>query len=156
MPSARKRSAFTLIEFLVVIAIVAVLSVVLVVVLNPTELLNQAKDSNRIANLDQLHSALRVYTYEAPSGFAGTSSIVYTSLLDPSTTSTLGSDCSSLGLLALPGGWTYHCAASSTYRKADGTGWVPVNFNSVPEVSTVESLPIDPVNSSSTRYYYTY
>src|SRR3989338_10096227 len=55
-------TGFTLIELLVVIAIVAVLSVVVVLALNPAELLRQARDSNRISDLATLKSALSFYS----------------------------------------------------------------------------------------------
>ncbi|KKW47096.1 MAG: hypothetical protein UY99_C0042G0007, partial [Parcubacteria group bacterium GW2011_GWA1_59_11] len=43
------RSSFTLIELLVVIAIVAILSAVVIITLNPAELLKQSRDSNRLS-----------------------------------------------------------------------------------------------------------
>ena len=52
---------FTLIELLIVIAIVAILSVVVILTLNPAELLKQTRDSNRISDLSTLKSALSLY-----------------------------------------------------------------------------------------------
>lgn len=150
------RRAFTLYELLLVFGIGAALAVAIIIVLNPVELVNQAKDGQRIANLDHLHSAVKLYIYDAPNRSLGSSSVVYASLPDPSATTTAGSDCASLNLLPLPAGWTYHCAASSTYRRTNGTGWVPINFDATPSGSSLDTLPVDPVNNSSTRYYYTY
>ncbi len=56
----------------------------------------------------------------------------------------------------LPSGWSYHCAASSTYRNVDGTGWVPINFTKLPGGSPSGALPVDPVNQTSTFLYYSY
>jgi prepilin-type N-terminal cleavage/methylation domain-containing protein len=49
---------FTLIELLVVIAIIAILSVVVVLSLNPAEMLRRGRDSNRLSDMDTLTHAL--------------------------------------------------------------------------------------------------
>ena len=49
-----RRESFTLIELLVVLALVAILSVVVILTLNPAELIKQARDSNRLSDLPQL------------------------------------------------------------------------------------------------------
>ncbi len=56
--SERHSSAFTLIELLVVIAVIAILSVVVVLSLNPGELLRESRDTTRISDLDTLNRAL--------------------------------------------------------------------------------------------------
>ncbi len=153
------RKGFTLIELLVVIAIVAVLAVVVVLVLNPAQLIQQSRDSNRISDMASLNSALGLYLADA--GVAGTvnlgsSSVVYVSVPDPSATSTSGDQCQGLGLPTLPLAYSYHCAASSTYRLANATGWIPVSFSTMSNGSPLGQLPIDPINSTSSRLYYTY
>jgi Concanavalin A-like lectin/glucanases superfamily len=77
---------------------------------------------------------------------------------DPAATSTAGTDCSGIGLASssLPTGWSYHCAASSTYRDVNGEGWLPVDFTKVSSGSPLGSLPADPVNTTSTGLYYAY
>jgi prepilin-type N-terminal cleavage/methylation domain-containing protein len=153
---SHKRSAFTLIELLVVIAIIAVLAVVVVLSLNPAELLRQSRDSNRLSDLDTLTRALSLYTADqgVGSGFSlGTSSVTYISIPDPSATTAAGSDCSGLGF---PAGGSFHCAGPSYYRKTDGTGWLPVNFQNVSTGAPLGSLPVDPTNQSSSDLYYSY
>jgi prepilin-type N-terminal cleavage/methylation domain-containing protein len=147
---AAARASFTLIELLIVIAIVAVLSVVVVVVLNPGELLKQSRDSKRLTDLTTLNKALKIVEVDSAGASFGTSTIVYTSLADSSST------CGSWGLPALPAGYTYNCVATTSRQSTDGTGWVPVNFTLASTGSPISSLPIDPVNSSSTGQYYTY
>ncbi|MFA7202022.1 MAG: type II secretion system protein, partial [Candidatus Paceibacterota bacterium] len=44
----RSKSSFTLIELLIVIGILAILTAAVVLVLNPTELLKQGRDSKRM------------------------------------------------------------------------------------------------------------
>lgn len=146
---AHSRRGFTLIELLIVIAILGILSAAVVVVLNPAELLKQARDSQRIADLDSLNTALRVAEVWGGISF-GTSTIIYTSLPDDAS-----STCGSYSLPTPPSGYAYRCATTASYKKADGTGWVPVNFAPI-ETIAIPSLPIDPVNTTTTGSYYTY
>jgi prepilin-type N-terminal cleavage/methylation domain-containing protein len=146
---SRNRDSFTLIELLVVVAIVAILAVVVIAVLNPAEFLKQGRDSTRVSDLASLNSALNLYQGDGGTSF-GTASTVYVSLPDSSAT------CANLGLPALPSGYSYHCSATSTYQKADGTGWIPVDFSSISFGSPLGQLPIDPVNTTSSGNYYTY
>jgi len=154
-PSPRQNSAFTLIELLVVIAVIAILSIVVVLVLNPAELLRQSRDSNRLSDMASINSALGIYFAEGGAPF-GTANTVYVSIPDPTATSTAGDQCQGLGLPALPAIYSYHCAASSTYRAANGTGWIPINFLSLSGGSPIATLPQDPINASSSCLYYTY
>ncbi|MFA7201893.1 MAG: type II secretion system protein, partial [Candidatus Paceibacterota bacterium] len=47
-PRNQSTSSFTLIELLIVIGILAILTAAVVIVLNPTELLKQGRDSTRM------------------------------------------------------------------------------------------------------------
>jgi hypothetical protein len=102
-----------------------------------------------------LNTALGVYAAGGGTSF-GSSSVIYVSIPDPVATSTSGDQCQGLGLPSLPSTYSYHCAASSTLRSTDATGWIPINFSSIALGSTLGSLPIDPLNQSSSRLYYTY
>ena len=143
------RNSFTLIELLVVLALVAILSVVVILTLNPAELLKQARDSNRISDLATINTALNLFSADVTSGFMGTSTVVYVSIPDTSPT------CANLGLPTIPS-YTYNCVASQNLRNINGTGWIPVNFQRISSNSPVSQLPIDPVNTTSSGNYYTY
>jgi hypothetical protein len=80
----------------------------------------------------------------------GTANIVYISIPDSSAT------CTNLFLPTLPTNYTYQCSTSTNYKKTDGTGWIPVNFDSLDIGSPLSSLPIDPTNTTSTNLFYTY
>jgi prepilin-type N-terminal cleavage/methylation domain-containing protein len=155
MHSPRLRQAFTLIELLVVIAIIAILSVVVILTLNPAALLQQSRDSNRISDMSTLNTALGIYLAQGGASL-GSANTVYVSIPDPTATSTAGDQCQGLGLISLPLNYSYHCAATSTYRNVDGTGWIPVNFALLPAGAPLGQLPQDPINTTSSREYYTY
>ena len=52
------KKGFTLVELLIVIAVLAILIAAVVIVLNPGEILAQARDSQRLNDLNTLKSAL--------------------------------------------------------------------------------------------------
>jgi len=55
------KKGFTLLELLIVIAILAILASAAVVVLNPAELLRRARDSGRITNIANIRNAINLY-----------------------------------------------------------------------------------------------
>lgn len=129
------KRGFTLIELLVVIAILAILATVTVVVLNPAELLRQARDSTRISELGSLRSALALYLASQNASLGGTANMRCSSA-----TATSGS-----------------CAVTSTAAAAgavNGNGWVDVNLTLIPGGSPLATLPIDPVNNATNFYRY--
>jgi len=156
----RTEAAFTLIELLVVIAIIAILAVVVVLTLNPAELLRQSRDSNRLSDLSTISDAVNLYNTDQGGNSSytlGVASDTYLSILDPTATSTTsGNQCSGIGVASAPGTYSYHCSASSTYRNINATGWIPVNFSTLSAGSPISSLPIDPINQTSSDLYYTY
>src|SRR3989344_2988392 len=145
---ALQPAGFTLIELLVVIAIIAVLAVAAILTLNPVQLIRQSRDATRVADLATTKKALALYQFT--NGSLGAANTVYVSITDSS------SSCANLGLPALPAGWTYACAPSSSYRKPDGTGWIPIDLTILSTGSPIGALPIDPINTTSTNFYYTY
>jgi prepilin-type N-terminal cleavage/methylation domain-containing protein len=149
------RRGFTLIELLVVIAIIAILSVVVILVLNPSELLKQSRDSNRISDLSTMNDALGIFSEDVVASL-GNASTTYISIPDPVATSTVGDQCQGLGLPSLPQGGTYHCASSSTVKNVDGTGWIPTNLQAISFRAPISNLGLDPLNTSSSRFYYSY
>ncbi len=52
---------FTLIEILLVIAIIGILTVIIVVAINPAKRLAQARDAKRISDVNQIANALQAY-----------------------------------------------------------------------------------------------
>jgi prepilin-type N-terminal cleavage/methylation domain-containing protein len=150
------KKGFTLIELLVVIAVIAILAVLVILTLNPAQLLAQSRDSSRLSDMATLTSALNLYVEDqgvASSFSFGNPSTTYISMPDPSATSTAGDQCQGLGMSTST---VWHCASSSTYRNANGTGWIPVNFSNITSGSPVGNLPVDPTNQTSTNLFYSY
>ncbi len=131
----KNQSGFTLIELLVVIAILAVLAVAVVIVLNPAELIKQARDSTRISDMAAINSAIAFYLSSVAAPATGTSS---------------GANCTS-------GTTTNGTAACSLNASTtiSGGGWVTINFGSIPTGSPIAKLPIDPNNGSTNCQLYT-
>ncbi len=144
-------AGFTLIELLIVIAILAILAAAVVIVLNPSELLSQARDTQRIADMKAMRSAIDVVFANDPSVSDGVDNTVYISIADTSATC-----ANTIGLPSLPVGWAYSCVVSANLTKVNGTGWIPINFNNSANSINLPALPIDPVNSASAGKYYTY
>lgn len=158
VPPRRARNTssrgFTLIELLVVVAIIAILAIVVILTLNPAQLLAQARDSNRLSDLASLQSAMSLYRTDIPSGSLGLASTTYLSLPDPTATSSAGTQCQGLGFPS--GSVPYDCSASSTYRRVDGTGWIPVSLSQLSYGTPLGNWPQDPINTSSSGLFYTY
>ena len=150
---------FTLLELLIVVAIIAILSVALVFVLNPAESLKKARDSQRVADLNTLKTALGVYVTSTT-----------TPLLGGTTTALQSANCQ-----AVPGTWVagnkiYYSLAIGTGSTTDitldtaniarpsqvptpaltdGSGWIPVAFDTLTGGSPISNLPVDPINTIS-------
>lgn len=145
------QSGLSLVELLLVVSIIGILGIAAVMIINPTEILRQSRDGRRIADLQSIDRALGMYKQDNKVNFGGIN-IVYISLVDSTS-----SACASHSLPPLSSGWSYRCVTSeSSLRRIDGTGWVPVDFTSITSGSIIPSLPVDPINSASGRFYYGY
>ena len=145
----KNKSGFTLLELLIVIGILAILSITVLVVINPANLLMKARDGRRVSELNALNKGINFFIVSLANGSTGSSQTVYISLPDTN------SDCSTYSLPSLPSPWIYHCVTQANLTKVDSNGWVPINFSSLDTGSPVSHLPIDPVNNSSLYYTYT-
>lgn len=163
MKNRKQKKAFTLIELLVVIAIIAILSVVVILSLNPAELLRQSRDSNRISDMATLKSALSLYLADGQSGL-GTNTNCYTSLavntgmwVPSSTAGAISSQNNCLFWMPAAVG----SVVATTSRSNAGTGWIPVNFNLISSGAPIGSEPVDAQNVTGTSatapgYFYSY
>lgn len=140
------KKGFTLLELLIVIGILAILATTVTVILNPAELLRQARDSQRLSDLESLNTAINLYvsTYSASTLFTGTSTLA-------------GGSCSvaQVGTIFSGGlGCNPTSGTGNVYGTAvNGNGWVTINFGLVPTGSPLSRLPVDPLINSTTNFY---
>jgi len=142
----QSKKAFTLIELLVVIAIIAILSVVVILTLNPAELLRQSRDSNRVSDLSVTKSGIAFYLASVNSPNLASSSAgfneIYYSQSGIQTTMAVGSS----GIASIAGA---NATGSANYN-IDSTGWIPINFTAITAGgSPLSSLPHDPTNATT-------
>lgn len=126
------KKGFTLIELLIVIGILGILAAAVVVVLNPGELLAQARDGTRLADLDSVRGAFSLYLSDVSS---------------PTITAAgpfaMASSTCGFGT----------CTVNAA-RTTAGAGWVGVNFSAITGGSPIAILPQDPTNSATYQYAY--
>ncbi|MBI4159943.1 prepilin-type N-terminal cleavage/methylation domain-containing protein [Candidatus Wolfebacteria bacterium] len=133
------KKGFTLIELLIVIGILAVLAVAVVLVLNPAELLAQARDSQRISDLSSIKSAIGFYLATAASPALGEAARCTVA-------------CA--GGLPADGPFNLESETTNAGTAVDGSGWVGVALTGATGGSPLATLPLDP--SQTATYFYAY
>jgi type IV pilus assembly protein PilA len=138
---------FTLLELLIVIAILAILTTVLV--LNPAEYLAQARDAQRLSDISTLNSAISLYL----------SSVSTISLTCGATaTSTYCTGGSQGSTYATPNNVSLCTTVSTSTAVGNGSGgglgWLPIDFKSLSAGSPIAKEPIDPSNTANLKYAY--
>jgi len=141
---------FTLLEVMVVTTILATLATTTLVALNPTELLAQMRDSQRITTIGMLRDAVSLLVADRPATNLGNTAFVHISL--PS----IHPDCLDLlpNLPTLPVGQSYRCVTAERLTNIDNTGWIPLDFRGITDGSPFTHLPVDPINTFASFYSY--
>lgn len=140
-----QKKGFTLVELVIVIGILAILAAVVVVVLNPAQLLAQARDSQRISDLSSMGSAFNLYLATATTTLMSTSTAACTANCYIAV-SGVAANCGSR-----------HGTKNAYYisgRTVDSGGWVPIDLRNTTGGSPLSTLPVDP--SNTTTYFYSY
>ena len=146
--SEKKMKGFTLLELLIVIAILAVLSAVLILILNPAETMKKSRDSQRMSDLATMKSAIGMYlttvtpvnlTSDTPANdrCVGNTNSVFYSLGTITDTTVAASGISA-------------AVVSGSDASVDGTGWLPIDFTGISGGSPISNLPVDPLNTVDT------
>jgi len=144
---------FTLVELLIVIAILAALAAAVVVVLNPAELLAQARDSQRLNDMGVVRDALALHLTQGVTGGG---------VIDLSTAGVCSvNNATNNGCCSLPSNCPNISSATPAQiaffrniRTVNGDGWVDVNLGLTLGGSPLSTLPIDPTNSGNFFYAY--
>lgn len=156
MNTGRRKDGFTLLELLIVVSIIAILSVALVLVLNPAEALKKSRDAQRISDLSTMKTALGLYMTSTTTPYLGGVASNATCKTAPSTAwaspfKIYYSSPTSVTDITLDGSTVTTVAATSVgsgnLGLTDGNGWIPVNFDTLIGGSPISNLPIDPVNA---------
>ena len=148
--SMKNLGGFTLIELLIVIGIIAVLSTVVILIINPPSILKESRDATRLAEVASLDKAIGFSVAQNPSLNLGATNKVYISIPDSSPT------CANVSnLRPLASGWSYNCVQKDVLKRVDGSGWVPISFQSL-GVVPLDNLPTDKINDGNLGLYYTY
>lgn len=138
---------FTLIELIIVIALIAILATTVILVINPVRLFQEARDSQRIADLGQMQSATSLYLATAA-----------TIDLDGAGVLSCATECWEFtGGDAAAGCGARHGTKTTTAvssQAVDATGWVPVNLTGTSGGSPLAAWPRDPRNTATLYYSY--
>lgn len=156
--SAKK--GFTLLELLIVITILAILTLVVILFINPVEILKKSRDVQRLSDLSTMKTAVALYLQDRPTNTLGGSAKCITGASADDTVQTTSNQIHSSLLAATtpgykagadPNGGTARYASSTTSALAysnNGTGWVhTLDFTSIGGGAPIERLPVDPSNT---------
>ena len=141
----QKIKGFTLIELLIVIGILAILATVVVLYLNPAQLLAESRDSQRLSDMESVRNAINIY-------LGSTATILF-----PQTGT---GNCTDV---ALPEYWTSVAGGPNPFLAGktenashsfgvDGTGWVPIDLTQISGGSPLPALPQDPTATTNNFY----
>lgn len=152
----KRDAGFTLLELLIVISIIAILSVALVVVLDPAEALRKARDAQRISDTNTMKTALGLYLTSTTTpilGAATAGAITNTYCKETPATAWGGSTrilYSLTGAAAISDVNLDGAASAVTVANpslTDGNGWIPVMFDNLTGGSPISNIPLDPTNT---------
>lgn len=138
------KKGFTLIELIIVIALIALLATTVILVINPVKIFQEARDSQRIADLGQMNSAmsLMLATSSSQPNLGGSTTTCYVNKATQ--------DCKSR---YTPASAT---ATSTSSQLVNGSGWVPVSLSTGGATPAISAWPVDPKNDATNFYSYAF
>lgn len=147
-----QKKGFTLIELIIVIALIALLATTVILVINPVKIFKEARDSQRIADIGQMNSAMSLYaaTADLPASnpFGNTANCYAFGIKDKS----IGAGCG--------GRFAGRTTTTSTVQAVNGTGWIPVDLTRSANGAPISAWPVDPKpewsEATSSAYFYAY
>lgn len=152
------KKGFTLIELLVVVGILAILAVAVVLVINPTQILAQGRDTQRLNDLKTMKNAIAFYlTRSSAPSLNGQVNATFCTATTTAITHAWRASADyppgtggQIPALAQPFTNPNPAAnavwpGTTNLRKIDGTGWAAVMLDRIAN-SAISKLPVDPVN----------
>jgi len=143
--SKPKIKGFTLLELLIVIAILAILATTVILIMNPAESIKRARDTQRISDLDTLKTAITLWITEGNTDIGASTC---------DNTPTCYSNCHTDSTDSAYKCTGFGAGDTNSEKDINGNGWIPIDFSSMAGGSVISSLPTDPVNSGDNRYIY--
>lgn len=153
----KTQKGFTLVELLIVIGIIAVLSTATVLVLNPAQILAEARDTQRVNDLSTLSAAISLMqaTSTCPSLGGGSGSICPVTADATFACGThVGSSSPALTAAAVTGNAALRFFTSGTEvdarngnRTTAGLGWMAADLALASGGAPMAVLPVDPTNN---------
>lgn len=146
---------FTLIELIIVIALIALLATTVILVINPVKIFKEARDSQRVADLGQMNSAMSIFlasanptstTYLSDAGVPNAAQTCST--LCWSHSSAAGTNCGAR--------YAGKTTTASTSSVVTGAGWIPVNLTVNGASAAISAWPIDPKGNGNDTNFYAY
>ena len=167
--AARRRKGFTLIELIITVAVIAALATTVILVINPVNLFKEARDSQRIADLEQMSRAVSLYAAnvgDIPTSICNGMCHVGlpAELLNNRGTKGLGT-ATKCGNRYMTG--NNNTTVTSTVQSVDVNGWPGVDLTAISLGTPMSAWPLDPktvvnLNAGSTSvifatsYYYSF
>ncbi len=160
-----RNKGFTLIELIIVIALIAILATTVILVINPVKIFQEARDSQRIADLGQMNSALSLYASTASTSSLGTTNSCYVYVGSGVNSAAVTTALNTGGTCQLRYTAVVNTLVTSSAQTASSTtSWVPVNLSLVSGGQPLSAWPVDPkagtsgsfTTATSTAFYYSY
>ena len=156
----KKKKGFTLIELLIVIAIIAILSVVVVLTLNPAEMLRRSRDSNRASDLSIIKTSISLYLADQASPNMGTSTQcfiqwsgagaadIYEFASSTTETSTTSEIALTTATACSPWFNSDAIAPATSTSRSVTNGWIPIDLSAISSGPPIGQWPADPAWSN--------
>ncbi len=167
-----KPKGFTFIEILVVMTLLVVIGAILILILNPAEYLKRTRDAKRLSDASILSLAMAHYNYSVSFNEKNKDEdgphFPSSGVPPLPVTDSCKNEANPRIFVSVPSDnnedspvpdspWVYSRVTSTQLKSVDGSGWLPIRFvDDSSRRAPISTLPVDPINSFSSGYYYSY